>query len=71
MSVAATKRVFLADLESIERRLGEIELSEKQNALERGMMLKHVRDNDLTHGQWLRWLESVRGTDGPTLYPSV
>lgn len=58
MPVAA-KRVFLSDLESIERRLGEIELSEKQNALERGMLLKHVRDNDLTHGQWLRWLESV------------
>ncbi|OMF73021.1 DnaJ domain-containing protein [Paenibacillus glucanolyticus] len=59
MSSTAAKRVFLADLSSIERRLSEIESIEKQNALERGMLLKLVRDNDLTHGQWLRWLESV------------
>lgn len=59
MEAATKKRVFAADLSSIERRLVEIERIDRQNALEKGMLLKHVRDNDLTHGQWLRWLDSV------------
>lgn len=59
MSAAAKQRVFAADLPSIERRLTEIEQVDRQHALEKGMLLKHVRDFDLTHGQWLDWLKSV------------
>ncbi|HBU80864.1 MAG TPA: DUF3102 domain-containing protein [Paenibacillus sp.] len=59
MESAVKQKVFAADLPSIERRLAEIEQLDRQHALEKGMLLKHVRDYDLTHGHWLRWLETV------------
>lgn len=60
-----TRHVFVSDLATIERRLGELGRTESATILEQGMLLKHVRDNDMTHGQWGPWLSS-RGLDPST-----
>ncbi len=65
MAVRKQRHVFSADLETVERKLREIEKAERQSALERGMLLKHVKDNDLTHGQWGTWLSGF-GMDAST-----
>jgi Preprotein translocase subunit Sec63 len=59
------RHVFPTDLAGIEKRLRELEKLERQTAFEKGMLLKHVRDNDLTRGQWGKWLGGV-GLDPST-----
>lgn len=51
--------IVKADLSCAESRLKELLESEKRTILEIGKWLKHVKDNNLTHGNWLPWLSSM------------